>query len=144
MYFRYFGGSWSFALMIVPKREKKILLSHYIPSFCSLLQVAFIFSVPSYSPPWCEGLYFPWVSVGFPKKAIFPFVSTFSFPNSVPWAVPRITYGQTRIRSIVDCILLSLYLSMYLADCLLGRDYWLIVDQNLLAVMWVCFFARRA
>lgn len=78
VYFRYFGGSWNFALMIVPKREKKILLSHYIPSFCSLLQVAFIFSVPSYSPPWCEGLYFPWVSVGFPmKKAIFPFVSTF-------------------------------------------------------------------
>lgn len=54
--FTYFGGSWSFALMTVPKMEKKILLSHYIPSLCSLLQVAFIFLVTSYYPPWHTGL----------------------------------------------------------------------------------------
>lgn len=35
--------------MSVPKREKKILQIHYISSLCSLLQVAFIFTVTSYS-----------------------------------------------------------------------------------------------
>lgn len=49
-YFAYFEGSWSFVLITVPKREKKILLCHYISSFCSLLQVAFVFSVTSYCP----------------------------------------------------------------------------------------------
>jgi len=68
--------------MTVSKRDKKILLSHYITSRCSLLQVAFIFSVASYSVCWCKGLYFPWVPVGFcMKKPIFPFVSTFCFSN---------------------------------------------------------------
>lgn len=48
VYSTYFSGSQSFALMIVPKREN-ILLSHYISSLCSLLQVAFIFTVTSSS-----------------------------------------------------------------------------------------------
>lgn len=119
VYFTCFGGSWSFALMTVPKKEKKILLSHYIPILCSLLRVAFIFSVTSYSPPWCKCFCFPWVSVGFPYGKGYLF---FLFlPSVFLTSVPRISYGQTRIRSIVDCILLSLYLGMCLARCL---PYW--------------------
>lgn len=116
--FTYFGGSWSFALMTVPEREKKILLSHYIPSLCSLLQVAFIFSVTSYSPPWHKDPLY----VGVCRVSLFFLLFLSSvFLTSMPWAVPRISCGQARIRPIVDCIFLSLYLGMCLALSLLCK-----------------------